>query len=100
METFSVYLLSLSSALITYFLQKNSILRIFKRRNIVAVNYRGRLTINGAGILLLLPSIASTIVMFLFYNSSIYILFILAILVLSLSGFIDDVLGTSSAKGL
>ncbi|HZK35142.1 MAG TPA: hypothetical protein VFD33_07520 [Bacillota bacterium] len=100
MESLSIYLLSLSLALVTYLTLKDHMIKLLKSKNLLVENYKGKAIVNGAGIVLLVPCIVATAIMVLFENNTSYILFIFVVVILSLTGLIDDLLGVSSTKGL
>lgn len=100
MKTMSLYLLLILLVSLTYKLSKKTLLSFLTSIGLCSSNYRGKNLINGAGFVLLLPCLVGLIFIFLLNKKLIYILYCLVLIILALTGLLDDSLGQVSTKGL
>ncbi|NLN41443.1 MAG: hypothetical protein GX160_05555 [Clostridiales bacterium] len=95
-----LYLISIVIASVLTWYIKPRLIEILRENNMVATNYSGRVVINGAGLIFFIPCILSVFSLWSLVDLDSMVVYIVILLSMTLVGYIDDSLGSSTTKGL
>ncbi|MFY9177697.1 MAG: hypothetical protein WBI74_06945 [Caldicoprobacterales bacterium] len=94
-----LHLISIITALVLTLYIKPRLIETLYKKNMIVTNYSGRDVINGAGLIFFIPCMLSALTLWKLIGLDNIFIYIILLLSMTLIGYIDDSLETSTSKG-